>query len=192
MTQERVYCVAASALPEPGPAVLPLTPAMYHRLGHEGEFRPRAQVEEDEGWRQIIPYAVIQRGGELLVVERLKAGSEARLHRRLSLGLGGHISPIDTEGAGDVIEVALNRELREELYIGAFFAEAVGLIHRADDPVSRVHTGVLYRVRSPGPVRVRETTKLAGGFASAEEIGNRFDQLEAWSQAALRFLKPWL
>ncbi len=186
--EERVYCLASSRLPEPSPEVLPLTPELFRLIATQGEFRLRAEVEEDEAYRQIIPYAVVEQSGQVLLVERLRAGSEARLHAKLSIGLGGHINPEDLGGARDPVEAALARELREELEIGAFFAEAVGLIHRDESSVERVHTCVLYHVRTPGRTGVRETKKLRGRLATPEEIIRQRDRLELWSQAALRFL----
>ncbi len=187
---EEVFCLPADRLPEPSPDVLPLDEALYELIAEKGEFRARDSVETDETYRQIIPYAVLLQENRIFLVERLKAGSEARLHNRLSLGLGGHINPIDHANARDPIEGALARELREELHIGAFFAEAVGLIHRAETVVERVHTGILYRARIPneGEVAVRETHKLAGGFVKWQEVEEVEERLELWSQAAFRFL----
>ena len=191
---EEVFCLPAHHLPKPSPDVLPLDEALYHFTVEKGEFRDRDSVENDETYRQIIPYAVLFSEDRIFLVERLKAGSEARLHNRLSIGLGGHINPVDTSSryanARDPIEGALTRELREELHIKAFFAEAVGLIHRAETAVERVHTGILYRVNLPkeGEVTVRETHKLAGGFATWEEVEEVTERLEGWSQAAFKFL----
>ncbi len=187
---EHVYCLPADALPEPQRDVLPLSQELYRRLATEGQFLPRADVEEDPRWRQIIPYAVLERAGSVFLVKRLKAGTEARLHERLSIGIGGHINPLDHVNARDVLEGALTRELREELHIRAFFAEAVGLIHTAETLVDRVHTGVLYRVRAPGDIEVRETHKLSGGFVPWAEVAEERVKLEGWSQLALRFLEP--
>ncbi len=185
---ERVYCLPASELPEPHEEVLALEPALYHQLATSGTFLPRFEVEEDPHYRQIIPYAVVTRADEVFLVERLAAGSEARLHHRLSLGIGGHISPEAHPNARDAIEGALVRELREELYLGAFIATPMGLIHQAGG-VSSVHTGVLYLVRTTGEVRVRETEKLRGAFVSWDEVASVYARLERWSQAALRFLR---
>ena len=186
---EEVFCLPAHHLPEPSPDVLPLDEALYHFTVEKGEFRDRDSVENDETYRQIIPYAVLFSEDRIFLVERLKAGSEARLHNRLSIGLGGHINPIDHANARDLLEGALTRELREELHIRAFFAEAVGLIHRAENAVERVHTGILYRIRTPGEVSVRETDKLAGGFVPWSEVEEVEARLELWSQAAFRFLR---
>lgn len=185
---ERVYCVATAAFPEPSEAVLPLSPPLYQLLLEAGEFLSRSKVEADERWRQIIPYAVVTSGRRVLLVERLQGGSEARLHNRLSIGLGGHVNPIKHANARDLLEGGLARELQEELVIGAYVAEAVGLIHSRDDPVSRVHTGLLYRVRTPGEVDVRETDKLSGMLTDWEAVGHQREQLESWSRMAYDFL----
>ena len=186
---EEVLCLPTAYLPEPSPEVLPLGETLYNFIVQKGEFRVRDEVETDETYRQIIPYAVVGREEHVFLVERLKAGSEARLHNRSSIGLGGHINPVDHANARDPIEGALARELREELYIRAFFAEAVGLIHRTETAVERVHTGILYRVKTPGEVRVRETHKLAGDFVTWGEVEKVEERLELWSQAALKFLR---
>ncbi len=189
MSLEQVYCLAAETLPAPGPQVLPLSAELYKQLATTGSFLPRREVEDNERWRQIIPYAVIEQGEQVLLVERLKAGSEARLHRLLSIGLGGHINPVDHANARDPIEAALARELREELHIRAFFAEAVGLIHRQENAVERVHSGILYRVKPKGEIAIRETEKLAGQLVPWSRADELFTRLEGWSQAALRFLQ---
>lgn len=198
---EQVYCVPAERLPSPQPKALALTADLYALLVNEGQFLTRADVEEDPSWRQIIPYAVIQCEGQVLLVERLKAGSESRLHNKMSIGMGGHINPQDhtddnqktapqkTAPEQDVLEAALVRELREELVIGGFAFEAKALIHRSENAVEQVHTGLLYLVTVPEPVAVRETHKLEGHFVPLSEVGTHFARLEGWSQAALQFLQ---
>ncbi len=148
----------------------------------------RQEVEYDETWRQIIPYAVVKYQQKVLLVRRKRAGSESRLHHQMSIGIGGHINHIDYGNARDLLEGGLTRELREELVIGAFVAEPIGLIHSSGDLVSRVHTGVLYMVTAASPVSVRETTRLDGGLCEWREIGHCYRQLEGWSQLVFDFL----
>jgi predicted NUDIX family phosphoesterase len=189
---EQVYCISTNLLPEPDPNPLPLSPELYELLATKGSYRPRDQAETDPTWRQIIPYAVVLKEDRVLLVERLKAGTEARLHNLHSLGIGGHINPVDHANARDIIEGGLIRELREELELGAFTAEAVALIHRADNEVSMVHTGVLYKVQVVGEVKIRETHKLAGEFVTWAEVAQKYERLEGWSQAAYDFLNKVL
>jgi predicted NUDIX family phosphoesterase len=185
---EQVYCIPTHLLPEPslGPLLLPAE--LYELLATKGSYRPRDSAETDPTWRQIIPYAVILKEDKVLLVERLKAGTEKRLHNLYSLGIGGHINPVDHVNARDIIEGGLIRELREELELGAFTAHAIALIHRADNEVSMVHTGVLYKVQVVGEVKIRETHKLAGEFMTWTEVGKKYERLEGWSQAAYRVL----
>jgi predicted NUDIX family phosphoesterase len=185
---ESVYCVAAASMPDVREEVQDLSDKLYNQLVSTGEFRLRQEVEHDESWRQIIPYAVVQYRQRVLLVRRKKAGSESRLHHQMSIGIGGHINRIDHGNARDLFEGGLARELREELVIGAFVAEPIGLIHSAGDPVSRVHTGVLYVVTVASPVSIRETNRLKGDLCDWREIALQYHQLEGWSKLTFDFL----
>ena len=65
-------------------------------------FLPRADVEEDPTYQQIIPYVVFRHEDRYFLTKRLKASSERRLRQQYSLGVGGHINPEDLKG-GDPI-----------------------------------------------------------------------------------------
>ena len=73
------------------------------------EFRPRPEMETDPAYKQIIPYVLVTRGAEAFVMQRLKKGGEQRLHGLLSLGVGGHINPVD-EAGGSALTAGLRRE----------------------------------------------------------------------------------
>lgn len=186
--QELVYCVATAELTDPQEVVIPLQRDEYDRLLEIGEFRQRDEVEEDPSWRQIIPYAVVTRRDQILLVERLRAGRESRLHDQLSIGLGGHINPSNHPNARDIFEGGLIRELQEELYIGAYCSTVMGLIHSNEGSVNLVHTGLLYWIRTFEDVRVRETQKLDGKLVRWDEVGKVREQLEGWSRLAFDFL----
>ena len=82
-----------------------------------------------------------------------------------------------------VAEVLLRHALRV-----VFAAYAVGLLRRNDDvePVGRVHFGLVYVADVPTlAVRVRETTKLTGAFATMAEVRDAYPRLESWSQFIL-------
>ncbi len=185
---EQVYCVKASQLPEPSKEarVQEISTELLELIETKGSFRPRDSVETDPSWRQIIPYALIAHKEGVLLLKRLSAGNESRLHDRYTLGIGGHINPDVSErypSARTIIEAGLIAELREELHIGGFQTELVGMIHESSTEVSAVHTGLVFIVTTHEAVRVRETHKLEGGFVGWHEVMLRFDQLEGWSQA---------
>jgi len=56
-------------------------------------FKPRAEVENDPTFQQIIPYVVFRHGARYFLTHRLRASSEKRLRKQYSLGVGGHINP---------------------------------------------------------------------------------------------------
>jgi predicted NUDIX family phosphoesterase len=144
---------------------------------------PRAEVEDDPTYQQIIPYLVFRHGDRYLLTRRLKASSEKRLRQLYSLGVGGHINPGDLEH-GDPIADGLKREWEEEVeYAGAFEATLLGLINDDSSPVSRVHLGVVFLIDGDSPeIRIRETDKLSGELLTLEEMRIYYLAMESWSQ----------
>src|ERR671930_1451454 len=102
-------------------------------------FMPRAEVEEDPTYQQIIPYVVFRHGDRYLLTKRLRASTEKRLRQLYSLGVGGHINPEDLSG-GDPISDGMRREWQEEVvYEGSLSAALLGLLNDESSPVSKVH-----------------------------------------------------
>ena len=59
----------------------------------------------------------------------------------------------------------------------------MGLLNDDTTEVGQVHLGVVFVADAGGrPVAVRETDKLAGGFAPAGSVRAVRDRLETWSQ----------
>ena len=146
-------------------------------------FMPRAEVEEDPRYQQIIPYVVFRHGERYLLTSRLKASGEKRLHQQYSLGVGGHINPGDLEH-GDPIDDGMRREWEEEVqYEGRFQARLLGLINDDSAPVSKVHLGLVFLVDGDRPeIAIRETDKLAGELLSLPEMRIFYLAMESWSQ----------
>src|SRR5439155_10318347 len=97
-------------------------------------FKPRAEVENDSSFQQVIPYVVFRHGDRYLLTHRLRASSEKRLRHLYSLGVGGHINPEDVAN-GDPVSDGMRREWEEEVvYAGAFRARPLGLIHEESAP----------------------------------------------------------
>ena len=159
-------------------------------IRREGAFRPRAEVEADPAWKQVIPYPVLRDGEAWYLMRRTKAGGDARLHDRYSIGVGGHINPEDGGLDGD-LTAALRREWHEELvvdFVPSF--RFVGLLNDDTTPVGQVHLGLVYEGDAAGrPVAIRETDKLSGGFVTAGEVAAVSDRLETWSRIAFEWLE---
>ena len=146
-------------------------------------FLPRAEVEEDPTYQQIIPYVVFRHAGRYFLTKRLKASSEKRLRQQYSLGVGGHINRGDL-GGGDPIYDGMRREWEEEVaYQGDFEARLLGLINDESAPVSKVHLGVVFVVDGSTPeIAIRETDKLSGELLTLEEMRIFYLGMESWSQ----------
>jgi len=155
-------------------------------VAEHGEFRPRAEVEPDRTWKQVIPYLVLRDGARYFLMRRTKAGGDARLHDLWTIGVGGHLNPGDGDLAG-----GLRREWREE--VRASFEpefELIGLINDDTTDVGSVHVGAVYVADARGrDVTVLETDKLRGAFADPDEVARVVDHMETWSALAFRHLE---
>ena len=152
-------------------------------------FLPRDEVEEDPSYKQIIPYAVVSycadsHGEEWFLMQRKKGGGEKRLHNLYSLGVGGHINPVDDEINKEIVERALLRELHEELFVpDALEISPIGLLNDDSNPVGEVHFGMVYKITvQERAVEVREHEQLKGAFTPIEDLGNRAAEMETWSR----------
>jgi predicted NUDIX family phosphoesterase len=146
-------------------------------------FMPRAEVEEDASYQQIIPYVVFHHGDRYFLTHRLRASAERRLRRQYSLGIGGHINRGDLSG-GDPILDGMRREWAEEVvYDGRFDAKLLGLLNDDSAPVSKVHLGVVFLIEGDSPqIAIRETDKLAGELLTLDEMRIYYLGMESWSQ----------
>lgn len=148
-------------------------------VARDGFFVRRADAEDDPAFKQVIPYLVLRDGERWFLMRRTRAGGDARLHDRWSIGVGGHLNP----GDGDV-RGGLAREWAEEL-IAEFEPDysPVGLLNDNSTAVGAVHVGFVYVADAGGrPVSIRETEKLEGSFATTSSVAAVRDHLETWSR----------
>jgi len=180
------------------------------RARSSGRFVARETAERTAAWKQWIPYCAIRcalPSGEaaaegIFRVQRTNGQSEARLHGLWSIGLGGHVEPEDAVPSPDETETAarffmrsLWRELREELHFDLptpAQPRFLGLLNDDSTPVGQVHAGLVYVLDLPvhlaqatESLRVREISKMRGGFGSLVEFRNLWQdpsRFESWSQ----------
>ena len=147
-------------------------------VSREGRYEPRATAEIDRTLKQVIPYLVLRDGACYFLMRRTRAGADARLHDRFSIGVGGHLNP----GDGGLLD-GLRREWHEELE-AAFTPDfrLVGLLNDDTTDVGAVHLGAVYVADAAGrAVAIRETDKLSGSFAEPAEVAAAVDHMETWS-----------
>jgi predicted NUDIX family phosphoesterase len=155
-------------------------------VGEHGRFLDRPMAEESPQWKQLIPYVVVRdRSGpaeRVFLMERTDAGGDPRLHRRATIGVGGHLNPVD--GGTDPLSAGLHREWREEL-AAAWEPEfvAIGLLNDDRNPVGSVHLGVVFEVEAAGrELDVRERDKLSGRMVAVVDLAEEWERMETWSQ----------
>jgi len=157
-------------------------------VARDGRYLERTVAESDPRFKQLIPYVVVRDGDAVLLMQRTDAGGDVRLHGRASIGVGGHLNPVD-EGA-DALMAGLRREWDEEL-AAPWEPEfrLVGLLNDDTNPVGSVHLGVVFTVDAQGrPVEVRERDKLSGSFVAPATVAADWEALETWSQLVARSL----
>lgn len=157
-------------------------------------YRPRAEMEQDPSFKQLIPYVVFRYttpSGEVQLFQytRGKGQGEQRLHSKRSIGIGGHISSEDAS-AQSVYDEGMRRELAEEVRIETpYRASLAGLINDDLTEVGKVHLGVVHIFDvERTDVFPREEDIIEAGFRPAEELHRYRDQFESWSKICLEAL----
>ena len=190
--------------------VLVVPTELFHRLGHfqgfsadvdrylgellkpsNTSYRPRHEVEQDPGFKQLIPYVIFRyrQGDHVQVFQytRGKGQGEGRLHSKCSIGIGGHISADDQRDGNAPYAEGMRRELAEEVEIDTPYHEhCAGLINDDQTEVGRVHLGVVHIFDvERASVRPREPDILEAGFRPIEAIRASSARFETWSQICI-------
>lgn len=225
MSNESCLVVKRSALEglglvaAPGASLfIPMDDGSWSRLdrllNEQGTYRERRgadNVEQDESYKQIIPYLfVVASDGSFLIYQRntdLSKYSESRLSGKVSLGIGGHVK------SGETVADALFREFCEEAALSvdgeevAFDLDSaesrarfssllnpacVGAIDDERDPVGRVHLGIAFEVLLPASHRVsmRNGESVRFEYVTAQEYASRAEGSgllpEGWTDVVVR------
>lgn len=161
---------------------------------HRGFFVERREAEVTPAWKQLIPYCLVRFEGRFLLFERLAAQGETRLHGKLSIGVGGHLNPVDAEPGGDLIVRGARRELAEELRLDSGIElTPLGLLNDDQDPVGAVHVGVVFGVGPSREPEIRERHKMRGVWTPLAELRDMWQTrrpFESWSAEILR-VRGW-
>lgn len=157
-------------------------------------FMDRAVAEDDPSHKQLIPYCIFRCGDRVLHYTRGKSGGESRLHAKISVGVGGHVNPVDTGGGKtgpDAYHAAVTREIEEELHLPEEHEHRIiALLNDESNPVGQVHLGIVHLVDlKSDAVASREEALSDLKFSPISELnGPLFDRLETWSAFCIRHL----
>ena len=157
-------------------------------------FMDRAAAEEDPSHKQLIPYCIFRCGDRILHYTRGKAGGESRLHAKISVGVGGHVNPIDTDDGrtgSEAYHAAVTREIEEELDLPEDHTHRIiALLNDESNSVGQVHLGIVHLIDlKSDAVASREDALLDLGFTPLADLNSSlFERLETWSQFCIRHL----
>jgi len=174
-------------------------PDFYQKINvilENSEFINRTDAETDPSYKQIIPYCIIRQNGKVLSYRRGVSGGENRLHGKLSIGVGGHINPVDTEFEDfpdlSFATIALIRELKEEIGVDLLTqsksSKFVGYINDETNEAGQVHFGLAYVVDLIDDVEFAfEDCLNLPEWMGAEEI-KKSENIEFWSEIFIKEL----
>lgn len=156
-------------------------------------FMPRSQAEHDPSFKQIIPYIIMMHGGRYLSYVRGQRAGETRLTAKRSIGIGGHINPIDADDSPlfaylrENYFMAVEREVAEEVSVETEYTDCVvALLNDDSNEVGSVHLGIVHCWNLEQPnVTKREQMITQMAFMSPEELQRVRESLETWSQKCL-------
>jgi predicted NUDIX family phosphoesterase len=154
-------------------------------------FMPRPQAEKDPSFKQLIPYVIMTHNGKYLSYVRGKRAGETRLVSKRSIGIGGHINPVDDmplfANPFDTYLTAVEREIAEEVTVETNHTNhIVALLNDESNEVGSVHLGIVHYWLLDAPkVERREQMITQMDFMSVAELQDVKAEMETWSQLCL-------
>lgn len=208
--QESVLCIPRANLPDQWlgkRTALKMNEQLFFNTCSSAGFQwiERCAAESDPSLKQIIPYIVIKTragsfsgsGSSPSIAMYRRKGSEKRLHDLYSMGIGGHINPMDASCRSsrepmpfkDLVMAGMKRELCEELLQRPREDRPVfqGIINEEMTDVGKVHLGALFVIVTDSPGAFVPGSELAAfQWMEREELSKL--NLELWSTMALQMI----
>jgi len=195
---ETVLCIKRNRLPESWvqqKSIVPMELDLFieHCAATGFEFINRSDAEKDPSYKQIIPYIILQTSDFEKTAIYNRKGNEQRLHNLCSIGIGGHINPVDMKTQNDafkqILITGMERELNEELDQRSEddLPHFIGVISEDITDVGKVHLGAVFRILTTVPEKFSPGLEL---FQFAWEKTKNLEQLnlELWSTMALKLI----
>jgi predicted NUDIX family phosphoesterase len=156
-------------------------------------FIPRTQAEKDPSYKQIIPYVIMACDGKYLSYVRGKRAGETRLVGLRSIGIGGHINPVDADNSSlfaylyDNYLAAVEREVTEEVSVQTNHTDRiVALLNDDSTEVGSVHLGIVHYWNLDTPKVIKREQMISQmSFETAAKLQEVRDTMETWSQLCL-------
>lgn len=153
------------------------------------EFIDKKEAEENENFKQIIPYVILENEqGEIALYKR--KGTEKRIHGLWSVGFGGHIEEFEYT-YGQSIEILIKksaqRELSEEFSNKEkYHLDFKGIINEEKTKVGRTHIAWVYstNVQKNKFESSNEISEIK--WVSKSEVSKY--KTELWSEMAIKLI----
>jgi predicted NUDIX family phosphoesterase len=169
------------------------------------KFILRDKAEYDSDLKQLVVYCIVGCGDKILHYSRTKTpNTEDRLHSQRSIGVGGHMNPVDFKdvtGGIEAYNACLYRELKEEIGItdkDIVDDLLIGFVNDDESPVGCVHVGFVHYIE----VKTEKLDQIEQALNDVtwdtiedlQESGAAFvfDKMEKWSQMILPKLRETL
>ncbi len=195
---EKVLCIKRDQLPLEWVKEKSIVPMKFDQFistcsKADFDFIDRPTAENDPSFKQVIPYILIQTSDLKKTAIYNRQGSEKRLHDLWSLGIGGHINPVDQKSKSvsfkDILMTGMKRELSEELEKKPTdeSAEFIGVISEDITDVGTVHLGAVFRILAKNTCDYSPGSELHQfSWEFTENLKNL--NLELWSKLALELI----
>lgn len=165
---------------------------IFELINEHLEFRPRNdEIENDETFKQIIPYFLIKNKDKYFSSRRKSSGGDNRAHGKVLIGFGGHLRKEDIKGP---MKDWLKREFEEEIQANEIqnisFAGIVNDDSDATNGIGKVHFGLVFIVKTEEKVEMKEKEKFEeGSFKNVDELKKLQPDMESWSQLITQTLE---
>jgi len=141
-----------------------------------GFFHSRYDCEDDELILQIVPYVIVFNPDHAVFCQvrasDIQLYGETKLFKKHAIGLGGHI--VKADGPEYVLSSIQREVFREEVEItGNITAPKFeGVLLARDEPVDRVHFGLIYSMFTDGEVKPKEGALKIGMMVPIADLFN--------------------
>lgn len=156
--------------------------------GLDTHFMNRDEAENDPSHKQIITYCILHFGKLIHMYRRKAKSGDVRLRKKYSIGVGGHINPVDKRDTlFGTIEAACRRELAEEAKCDLLKLNPLFVLYDGTDNVGRVHLGVVYEAEVSRFCSVEEAdTKMWLPKNILAKFVDQFsDDVENWTKIVI-------
>ena len=165
------------------------TNSFLNIINEQKEFLPRAHMEEDPTYKQIIPYLVFTHKNKYFLMQRTATSSEQRLKNKYSLGIGGHMRQEDMHEGNTIFDWA-KREFNEEIsYQSQITIHPLGILNDDSNEVGKVHLGLVLLLEGDSPNIAVKSELKSGQLVTLDECANIYSHMETWSQIIFNYLK---